>query len=212
MTSIEIMQEGKTIQETLPGVLRFQGAVGILATKIDGIYRWKIPRGSAQLQHNKLMFWRQSSSSTHTNRSVLMYDKAQRWVVMQGAQVLAYCESTGLSTPCDATRWHVCNLAKKNVFYVLPSVTVTYVDRDKNEDSQDSKSSWPPLVVTSTDNGFIDQSAKHQSSSSNTGSPGSKKSLPQYLEGKSSCNRALNKAMQNLQMMRSSSDAITFIQ
>ena len=172
MTSIEIILEGTKIQETLPSVLRFQGAVGILATKINGIYRWKIPRGSAQLQHNKLMFWRQSSSSTHTNRSVLMYDKAQRWVVSQGARVLAYCESTGLSTPCDATRWHVCNLAKKNSFYVLPSVTVTYVHSDKNKDSRDRKSSLP--MITSTDNGFIDRSAKHQSSSPKTGSSSSK--------------------------------------
>ena len=165
MTSTEVMHNGRTIRKALPSIISFQGVTGELATKINGVYKWKMARGAAQIQHNsarKLMFWRYKPQTSGI-RSVLMYDSAKRWIVVQGTQVLAYCESTGLSTPCDATRWNISNC--KNEFAVQPSVTVTPFDSNKKKDSRADQQTvtgkFPlrPLIVASTDHEFIYQSA-----------------------------------------------------
>ena len=170
MTESEVMENGRAMQEALPSIINFQGATGELASKINGVYRWKITRGSAQIQHNfgKAMFYRLNPAKASA-RSVLMYDATSRWSVVQGTQVLAYCELTGLSTPCDATRWFISNLAKS--FYVQPSVTVTPFDGNKKRDCQadhqtvPSKYTLGPRMMNPIDDEFRTQSANFQSNS-----------------------------------------------
>ena len=209
MTSEEIMHDGRAIQEALPSKISFQGAGGMLAYKINGLYMWKVPRGESQIQNKcgrKLMFWRcKSKTSTSKNRSVLVFDAEQRWIVVQGTQVLAYCESTGLKSPVDATRWHICNLAR--TFSVQSSVTVTPVDSNQNNDWQaDQQDVTPP-------------SSPRQESKLDAvfGIERKKSPVPQYFGNASTLSRipsnvALNKAIENLLKMKSSySEAVGFI-
>merc|ERR1712032_1317458 len=113
-------------QDKLPVNISFQGATGL----INGIYK---RQRSRNVLHPDKVF-RQCKRTSNSCYS-LSYDSSGRWVVMQGSNVLAYCGSTGLPSPCDAKRWYVKNSERRGTLAFLeqPTVTVTNLDTDTKQ-------------------------------------------------------------------------------
>ena len=109
---------GVAAQDKLAVRIKFQGATGC---SINGVYTRQ--RNSNVLHPDKIFY---RCKPTPNNCPSLSYNSSGRWVVMQGSKWLAYCESTGLPSPCDAKRWYIANSAKS--FFEQPSVTVTNLD------------------------------------------------------------------------------------
>ena len=93
-------------QDELPVTIKFQGATGLMAHKINGVYKCQ-KRGNL-VYPDILRVFRRCYPRT-SKCSILSCDSSGRWKVMQGPTALAYCDLTGLSDPCDATRWYIAN-------------------------------------------------------------------------------------------------------
>ena len=113
--------ETQSTQDALPSV-NFQGVTGLMASKINGVYRCKMkkhPTNPGEIIEDKKIFYRHQSQSSWRYDSILLNDSTGRWMVLRDNQVLAYCELSGLADPCDAKRWHIANASKS-----LPSFSV----------------------------------------------------------------------------------------
>ena len=122
----------QSTQDALPSVLKFAGVTGLLASKINGVYRCKTkkhPTNPGEFIEDKKIFYRYQSQSGWRYDSILLNDSQGRWMVLRDNQVLAYCELSGLADPCDAKRWHVSDCSKSlSSFTVQLSVDVTRGD------------------------------------------------------------------------------------
>ena len=125
-TKIEVQRiEEETTKNKIPVAIKVQGATGLLAGEINGIYK----------RRECAKFFFQSHSHT-----TVFYDSSGRWIVHNGQRALAYCGVTGLSNPCKATRWYITN--SSNCFSVQPSMSVTSVDTKINEPKSRSRPSF----------------------------------------------------------------------
>ena len=118
---MEEKREAVAAQDKLPVSINFQGATGLMARSINGIYK---RQESTNALHPDKIFYR--FKPTSNNCPTLWYNSSDRWVVMLSSNVLAYCGLTGLPSPCDAKRWYIANSAQS--FFEQPTVTVTNVD------------------------------------------------------------------------------------
>jgi len=124
--------ETQSTQDALPSVVNFQGATGLSASKINGVYRCKTkkhPTKPGEIVEDKKIFYRHQSQSSWRYDSILLNDSSGRWMVLRDNQVLAYCELSGLADPCDSKRWHIANASKS-----LPSFSVQLSVDVKRED------------------------------------------------------------------------------
>merc|ERR1712032_1637301 len=127
--------ETQSTQDALPSVVNFQGATGLSASKINGVYRCrtkKHPTKRGEIVEDKKIFYRHQSQS---DDSILLNDSSGRWMVFRDNQVLAYCEFSGLADPCDAKRWHISNASQS-----LPSFSVQLSVDVKRGDVKDLQS------------------------------------------------------------------------
>jgi len=127
--------ETQSTQDALPSVVSFQGATGLAASKINGIYRCKIkkhPTKRGEIVEDKKIFYRHQSQSSWRYDSILLNDSSGRWQVLRDNQVLAYCSFSGLADPCDAKRWHIANASKS-----LPSFSVQLSVNVKRENVEE---------------------------------------------------------------------------
>jgi len=127
--------ETQSTQDALPSVVNFQGATGLSASKINGVYRCrtkKHPTKRGEIVEDKKIFYRHQSQS---DDSILLNDSSGRWMVFRDNQVLAYCEFSGLADPCDAKRWCISNASKS-----LPSFSVQLTVDVKRGDVKDLQS------------------------------------------------------------------------
>ena len=122
---IKRIEAEATLHAAIPSAIKFQGATGLFANQINGTYKCKITRHLAEMIEDKTIFYR-CGARTEGHKTTLLNDSSGRWILLQRSNVLAYCNLTGLSNPCDATRWFISNSSK--VFSVQLSVTVTTVD------------------------------------------------------------------------------------
>ena len=116
------------LQDALPSCIKFEGATGLLAHMINGVYKCEVkshPTYPGRTIEDKKIFYRDSHDPS-INRTTLLNDSMGRWVVISEQRVLAYCGVLGLPSPCDASRWHVSNSAQ--AFSVQLSATVTKMD------------------------------------------------------------------------------------
>ena len=159
--------ESQRPRDLLPNAIRIRGATGLLAQKINGVYRCqKGQTGKNESEHTcggKQVFYRVKIRASSKSATTLSYDSSGRWLVVQGTSLLAYCGLTGLSNPCDATRWHVANYAKS--FLVQPHMKVVQADgkkRDKRRKHMTKKIARKcksPLLHTPSSNNSLPNSA-----------------------------------------------------
>jgi len=127
--------ETQSTQDALPSVVSFQGATGLSASKINGVYRCKTkkhPTKRGEIVEDKKIFYRHQSQSSWRYDSILLNDSSGRWQVLRDNQVLAYCSFSGLADPCDAKRWHIANASKS-----LPSFSVQLSVNVKRENVEE---------------------------------------------------------------------------
>ena len=114
---------GQAEQRSSFDIVSIEGATGIVAEKINGIYQCDHAKSYSKTSS-------QNSSETETETIKLLYDSdTGRWIIGQtlgsgnDTLVLAYCASPNVCDPCDVSRWFVCNAA--SVFLVHPCMTIT---------------------------------------------------------------------------------------
>ena len=79
--------------ETLPNTLKIQGATGLMAHKINGIYQSENAPG-------RLKFYRRCTSSTLADYTKLVLNSSGCWLVLGGDIIMAYS-----GVPCMADPW-----------------------------------------------------------------------------------------------------------
>ena len=148
------------LYDALPSALQFEGVTGLLADRINGIYRCKKtkhPTERNKIIEDKKIFYRQSSQPH--DPAALSNDSSGRWMVLQDKRVLAYCESLELVDPRDAKGW--CISINLDLFSLQPNAIVKTIDgKDiKSQKLQKKKPSFRcDIFAAGKDSVFVDHS------------------------------------------------------
>ena len=129
--------EARLMQDALPSHVKIAGVTGLLASKINGVYKCKTkahPTKLGERIEDKKIFYRYQAQSCWLYNSILLNDSSGRWIVLRDKRVLAYCELAGLADPCDSKQWCILD-SKTSASTFLPQLSVV-VTRANAEDME----------------------------------------------------------------------------